>query len=86
MISDGRGTWDLPTPRSARLTLDDELLHIEMSCYGLTGDPAAFPQRLGILVRDHDAADVTGVPINTRAEQAGRWFQVTYRICRDRCE
>ncbi len=86
MIPAANGYWDLPVARSARLTLDRELLHIEMSCYGLTGDPAAFPQRLGILERDHDAADVTGVPITARAEEAGHWFQVTYRICRDRCE
>jgi hypothetical protein len=86
MISDGRGTWDLTDPRSARLTLDRELLHIEMSCYGGTSDPAAFPQGLGILVRDHDAADVTGAPITARAEGGGHWFQVTYRICRDHCE
>lgn len=85
LIPTGDGGWDLVEPRSARLELEGQLLHIEMGCYGITGNPADFPERLGTVRRDHDASAVTGAPITTRAEEGGQWFQATYRICRDHC-
>ncbi|HHS96473.1 MAG TPA: hypothetical protein ENK08_01015, partial [Chloroflexi bacterium] len=85
------GFWDVGAVLGGEhgrvVTLSEgEPLRLEMECLGRTEDPAAEPQYLGHLVREHGPADWNGQPIVARAEAGGNWFEITYRLCGGACE